>query len=278
MTLVWPDTWTEQNQEVLALQNRLETLDRQISPATYINTSEPEDDADLNTAWVFKKGAGSQAADYSKTHWYNPSSGRIENSFVKLPDISPFAQPLIGRQATSPVTLIDSLYVTAALGVQATKTFTIAANYESIHIIGQLRSNTAAASTSLLVRFNALSTAIYNTLIHRAQTATTFDRVTLVNQTSILTTNMLIPAAAGNTPKNVYASFKFDFYFPSRKAHCFGMWSSYVDDGGASEQQVCTFAGSANSVNAITSIVFSMTAGSIDLGSWMVAYGVNPVV
>jgi hypothetical protein len=277
MTLVWPDTWLAQNAAVASLLNRIEVVDREVSPATYINSAEPADDDDLESAWILKKGAGSQIPEGSKTHWFNPATGRIENIFVKVGEISPFGQPLIGRQQTSGMTLIDSLFVTAALGAQASKTFTISANYESIHFIGQLRSSTASASSSLLLRYNASAAAVYNTLIHRAITAATFDRVTLVNQTSIFTTNLLIPAAAGNTPKNVYTSFKFDCYFPSRKSHMFGMWAAYVDDGGASEQQVATFANSATSIAAITSVVFSMAAGSIDLGSWIACYGINPV-
>lgn len=276
MTLVWPSTWSEQNSEYQALLNRLELVDRQVSPATYINSSEPADDIDLDTAWAFKKGGTTQTPQNSKTHWYNPATGRVENVFVKLASISPFAQPLIGRQATSPIEIISSLFVTSELGAQASWTVTPAKSYESIHIIGQLRGDGATASTSLLCRYNALATAIYQTLIHRVTNPATFDRVTLVNQTSMFTTNFLVPAAAGLTPKNVFASFKFDLYFPTRKAHCFGMWTSYVDDGGAGEQQVCTFANSANSI-AVTSVVFSLAAGSMDIGSWMMAYGVNPL-
>lgn len=278
MTLVWPSTWIEQNAAVATLLNRIEVVDREVAPATYINSVEPADDNALDTAWALKKGGDTQTPEGSKTHWYNPATRQIENIFVKAGAISPFGRPLVGRQKASDLVLLDSLFVTHALGAQAAKNISIAANYESIHIIGQLRSSAAAASSSLLLRFNASAAAVYNTLIHRAQTATTFDRVTLVNQTSVLTTNMLIPAAGGLTPRNVYASFKFDFYFPSRKAHCFGMWSSYVDDGGAAEQQVCTFAASATSIAAITAINFSMAAGNIDLGSWIAAYGINPVV
>ncbi len=276
MTLVWPSTWLEQNAAVQTLRSRIELIDRQIAPATYIEEDEPADDTDLDTAWALKKGGNTQTPEGSKTHWYNPATGRIENIFVKAGAISPFAQPLIGRQQTSQIEFFDSLYVTQALGAQASKTITIPKNYESIHIIGQLRSSVAAASSSLLYRYNGLATAIYHTLIHRAMPAATFDRVTLVNQTSAFTTNLLIPGNGGLTPKNVYASFKFDLYFPSRKAHTFGMWSSYVDDGGAAEQQVCTFASSATGVNAITSLSFAMAAGSIDLGSWICAYGLNP--
>lgn len=274
MTLTWPNTWSDQNDEVQLLLGRIETTDRQVSPATYISDSAPSSDTDLATAWNIKKGIG--IPEGSKTQWFNPGTQRVENIFVKVSAISPFSTPLIGVEQTATIEVMDSLFVNTATGTQATWTLTPAKNYISIRILGQIRSTQAAASTTLIHRFNGVSSANYRTRIHRVLPPSTFTSVTVTNQTDTFNGNFTVPAEGGNNLKSVYASFCFDYYYPFQKAHIFGMWSSFWDDGGSSEQSVATFAGNLNSAGAITSILFDLAAGDFQLGSWFIAYGVNP--
>lgn len=277
MTLVWPEFgWNDQDVLIQDLQNRIELVDLKTSPATYINSNEPASDTVLDTAWAIKKGGNTRVPDDSKTQWFNPATLQVENIFVKLDPISPFAQPLIGRRQPTPlIEVIGQNFVTKATGVQATITFTISKTYTSWILLGRFRSDAAgAASDTLLIRPNNVATATYQALVHRVQSTATFDRVSTVNGTSLGGANLVVPAEGGNTPNHIYAALHANFPYPMNRIMSFYRFSSFWDDGGAAEQTLIIGAGSLNSPPAITSLVLDLTTGNFQLGSWAILYGI----